>query len=147
MSMNLIAKASVAIQAPASKVWEALTTPAMIKEYFFGSETISDWKVGSPLLFTGVWEGKEYVDKGFILQSVPEKLFQYSYFSSFSPLEDKPENYANITYELDEENGETTLNIRQENVADEQTREHSEKNWAIVLDNLKKMLEGNTVKA
>jgi uncharacterized protein YndB with AHSA1/START domain len=147
MSVNLIAKASVKIDAPASKVWKALTTPELIKQYFFGTNTISDWKVGSTLEFRGVWEGKEYVDKGFILQSLPEKLFQYSYLSSFSPLEDKPENYANITYELDEENGTTMLSVKQENVADEKTREHSEQNWAMVLDNLKKMLEGKTVNA
>lgn len=142
MSKNIIARAEIAINAPADQVWKALTTPELIKKYFFGTEAVSDWKVGSTLEFKGTWQGKPYVDKGEILQIIPEKLFQYSYFSSFSGLPDAPENYANITYELSENKGTTTLRVKQENIADEQTREHSEKNWQMVLGELKKLLEG-----
>jgi uncharacterized protein YndB with AHSA1/START domain len=141
MAANLIAKASIVIEAPASKVWEALTNPEQIKQWFFGTEAISDWKEGSTLEFKGVWEGKEYLDKGVILKMEPEKLFQYSYFSNFSGLEDKPENYANIIYDLEEENGHTTLTVKQENIVDDATRERSENNWKEVLNSLKTMLE------
>lgn len=141
MSANLIARASTTISAPASKVWDALTNPAMIKQYFFGTDAISDWKQGGPLEFRGSWEGKEYVDKGVILKSEPPKLFQYTYLSSFSNLPDAPENYANISYELIEDNGQTTLNVKQENVANEEARKHSEDNWATVLKDLKHLLE------
>jgi uncharacterized protein YndB with AHSA1/START domain len=141
MAANFIAKSSVTINASASKVWEALTTPQLIKQYFFGTEAISDWKVGSPLHFKGVWEGKEYLDKGFILRSEPPKLFQYSYFSSFSGQDDKPENYANITYELADDDGETTLVVKQENNANDEARKASEKNWSNVLTSLKNLLE------
>lgn len=141
MSANLIAKASTTLSAPATKVWDALTNPEMIRRYFFGTQAISDWKEGSPLEFKGMWEGKDYVDKGVILKSEPPKLFQYTYLSSFSNLPDAPENYANISYELIEDNGTTTLNVKQENVANEETRKQSEKNWAEVLKNLKDILE------
>jgi uncharacterized protein YndB with AHSA1/START domain len=144
MAVNLIAKAEVTIQAPVSKVWEALTSPEIIREYFFGAEAFSDWKVGSPLEFKGVWEGKEYIDKGVILRSEPEKLFQYTYLSAFSGLDDIPENYANITYELYEEDGATTLTVRQENLASEDDREKMDANWKIVLNNLKQILEKET---
>ena len=141
MSANLIAKASTSISVPASRVWEALTTPEIIKEYLFGTQAISDWKEGSSLEFKGEWEGKKYVDKGIILKSEPEKIFQYTYLSSFSNLADIPENYSNITYELWEDDGETTLTVKQENVANEAARKHSEKNWAYVLKSLKDLLE------
>jgi uncharacterized protein YndB with AHSA1/START domain len=141
MSANLIAKASTNISAPASRVWDALTNPDIIKQYFFGTQAISDWKEGSSLEFKGEWDGKKYVDKGVILKSEPEKLFQYTYLSSFSNLPDLPENYANITYELLEEDGETTLTVKQENVANEEVRKHSEQNWENVLKALKDLLE------
>lgn len=141
MAANLIAKASTNISAPASRVWDALTNPDIIRQYFFGTQAVSDWKEGSSLEFKGEWEGKKYVDKGVILKSEPEKLFQYTYLSSFSNLPDLPENYANITYELYEENGETALTVKQENVANEEVRKHSEQNWATVLKNLKDLLE------
>lgn len=141
MSANLIAKASTTISAPASAVWDALTNPNLIKQYFFGTDAVSDWKEGSPLEFKGEWNGKQYIDKGVILKSEPDKIFQYTYLSSFSGLPDVPENYANITYELFEDNGETTLNVKQENVANEDVRKHSEENWELVLKNLKNLLE------
>lgn len=141
MSANLIAKASTTISAPASQVWDALTNPAMIKQYFFGTDAVSDWKEGSPLEFKGSWDGQEYVDKGVILRSDPPKLFQYTYFSSMSNLPEAPENYMNISYELHEDNGETMLTVKQENVATEEARKHSEENWKNVLNDLKSLLE------
>jgi hypothetical protein len=55
--------------------------------------------------------------------------------------EDKPENYANITYSLDEENGETTLTIIQDNIKNQEAKEHSEQNWQGMFEGLKKMIE------
>ena len=141
MSINLIAKTSTIISAPAPRVWDALTNPKLIKQYFFGSEALSDWKEGSSLNFKGEWEGKEYLDKGSILKSEPNKLFQYTYFSSFSDLPDKPENYSTVAYELYEEDGQTTLIVKQENIANEEARKNSEKNWEQVLQSLKDLLE------
>jgi uncharacterized protein YndB with AHSA1/START domain len=142
MSSNVIAHASITIKAPVGKVWEALTTPELIKKYFFGTEAISDWKKGSPIVFKGEWEGKSYSDRGTILEVVPNKLFAYTYWSSMSGLEDKPENYVTITYELTEVAPlETRLDIRQENIPDEKMREHSEENWNKVLKGLKEVCE------
>jgi uncharacterized protein YndB with AHSA1/START domain len=141
MSANLIAKASTSISAPASRVWDALTNPEIIRQYLFGTQAVSDWKEGSPLAFKGEWEGKTYLDKGIILKSEPEKIFQYTYLSSFSNLPDRPENYANVTYELHQDDGETILTVKQENIANEEARKHSEKNWELVLKTLKDLLE------
>jgi uncharacterized protein YndB with AHSA1/START domain len=146
MKNNITAKVVTKIQAPAYKVWEALTKPELIKKYFFGTDAKSDWKVGSPLTFTGVWEGKTYEDKGTILKSEPNKLLQYSYWSSMSGIEDKPENYVIVTYELQEQKAsETMLTITQENIPNEQMKEHSEKNWKKVSEDLKKLVESESV--
>ena len=60
MANKLSVKVSRDINAPVSKVWQALTDPALIKQYLFGTETKSDWKKGSSITYTGVWEGKSY---------------------------------------------------------------------------------------
>jgi uncharacterized protein YndB with AHSA1/START domain len=57
---ELILKKTVNIHAPAGKVWETLTRPELIKQWLYGTNTISDWKVGSPIIFTGNWQGVEY---------------------------------------------------------------------------------------
>ncbi len=145
MKSGITGTAIINIDTPVAKVWEALTTPSIIKQYFFGTDAISDWKVGSPLLFRGEWEGKTYEDKGVILDSVPNKLFSYKYWSSMSGIEDKPENYVTITYELHEEAYGTRLQIKQENIPDEKMKAHSEQNWNKVLGDLKQLLEKQQV--
>ena len=145
MENNITGEASVIIDAPVSKVWEALTTPEIIKQYFFGTNAASDWKAGSPITFSGEWEGKHYEDKGTILEVLPNRIFRYNYWSSMSGIEDKPENYVIITYALAEENNNTTLTIKQENIPDEKMKEHAEQNWKKVLADLKKLLETETV--
>lgn len=141
MKHPFVAKVTIEIDAPIEKVWDALTNPALIKQYFFGTEAISDWKVGSTLLFKGEWEGKEYVDKGTILKLEKPNLLKYDYLSSLSNLDDLPENYAAITYELSHSDGKTILNILQDNIATEEARDHSQENWAYIMGDMKKLVE------
>jgi len=142
MSQALLARASITIGADASKVWDALTNPALIKKWLFGTEAVSDWKVGSPIVFTGEWEGKRYEDKGRILEMAPGRLLRYTFWSSFSGLEDKPENYAKVSFELSKAPGGTRLDITQDGSADEKARDHSQANWNTVLAAMKNLLEG-----
>ena len=141
MKSDITGKASALISAPIQKIWDALTRPELIKKYFFGTDAISDWKKGSPLIFRGEWEGKTYEDKGTILETEPPVLFSYTYWSSMSGIPDKPENYVTITYHLKEENGKTRLTITQENIPDEKTKTHSEQNWNKVIADLKNLVE------
>jgi uncharacterized protein YndB with AHSA1/START domain len=129
------------INAPAAEVWKGLTDPEIVKEYFFGTNVKSDWKVGSPITFSGEWEGKSYSDKGEIQEITPGKYVKYSYWSSMGGTEDKPENYANVSYTVDEHDGFTTLTVTQDNIKDLTSKEHSEQNWQTVFGGLKKLLE------
>ena len=140
MDSELIAKTSVTIHAPVEKVWDALTNPTLIKQYFFGTEAVSDWKVGSPIIFRGAWEGKPYEDRGTILAFEKGKFLKYNYWSSFSGTEDIPANYANITYSLASDKNGTILTITQDHCKTAEARDHSEKNWGMVLDGLVKLL-------
>jgi uncharacterized protein YndB with AHSA1/START domain len=141
MTNRLTLHTSISINAPKSKVWMALIDPEQVKKYFFGTILKSDWKVGSAITFSGEWEGKPYMDKGTILQIETEKILKYSYWSSFSGTEDKPENYANIVYSLEEKNGETVFSILQDGIKTKEARDHPEQNWKMVMNNLKELLE------
>ncbi|MEA2715438.1 MAG: hypothetical protein QOG91_466 [Candidatus Parcubacteria bacterium] len=141
MTNGLIAKQSVTIDAPISAVWDALINPKMIKQYLFGTETVSDWKEGGSIIFKGEWEGKKYEDKGQIIKCKPEKLLQYTHWSNLSGKADRPENYNTVTIELSHENGQTHLALTQDNNADEEARKHSEGIWNAVLGNLKALVE------
>jgi uncharacterized protein YndB with AHSA1/START domain len=139
--MALTLETSVSVAAPADKVWAALTTPELVKQYFFGTQLVTDWKVGSPIYFRGEWEGQTYEDKGTVLEFDPLRRLRYNYWSSMSGTADKPENYANITYAVREEDGKSIVTITQDNIENEEKRAHSEQTWQMVMGDMKKLLE------
>jgi uncharacterized protein YndB with AHSA1/START domain len=141
MINKLTAKSTITIHASVHKVWRALTDPALIKEYLFGTDTVSDWKKGSKITWSGIYEGKSYQDKGTIIDIVPEKLLHTTHYSPMSGKEDKPENYHHVIYRLSPENTDTIVTVSQDNVKDEKELEHMEKNWKMVLEGMKKLLE------
>jgi uncharacterized protein YndB with AHSA1/START domain len=142
MNHHLIVQKSVSINANLTKVWEALTTPKIITKYLFGTETVTDWKVGNEIVFQGEYEGHQYKDHGIIIENIPLKKLSYSYWSGFSGLEDKPENYSNVTYTLMDKGDSTTeLTWTQKGFADEVRRQHSEDGMADFLRSIKTVIE------
>lgn len=142
MNKNFTANATATIHAPASKVWQALVNPEIIKQYLFNTQVISDWQVGSPIIYRGEWEGKPFEDKGKILEIEPEKILKSTHWSPLSGVPDTPENYHTVTYTLSEKGDSTEVTITQDNNASEEEKAHSEKNWQTVLAGMKKLLEG-----
>ncbi|UPT69270.1 MAG: SRPBCC domain-containing protein [Sphingobacteriales bacterium JAD_PAG50586_3] len=91
--------------------------------------------------FSGEFEGNKYQDKGTVLENHPHELLKYTYWSSMGGVEDKAENYVIVTYKLTTKGASTLLEITQENIPDEKSRKHSEKNWGTMLQNLKEFIE------
>lgn len=140
MQTNHFSKYQTVIKAPIEKVWHALTDAETVKQYFFGSDQKTDWKVGSPILWSGEYEGTTYVDKGVVLEFIPNEKLHFSYLSSWSGLEDRPENYLSVTYEVKSVSSGTELTITQSNY-DAEKAAHSEANWKVVIDGLKSIVE------
>ena len=146
MKKELVVKKTVKLNAETSNVWEALTNPALTQKYMFGCEVISDWKVGSPIIWKGFSEGKEIVFvKGKIVNIVPGKLLQFTAFDPNSGLEDVPPNYTTVTYELSPESEQTVLSVTQGDfggVANGEKRyDDTVGGWDSALNGLKKLLE------
>jgi uncharacterized protein YndB with AHSA1/START domain len=141
MNHTFSAEANVKIHASREKVWQAITTPEIIKQWFFGVDTVTDWQEGSPMVHKGEWQGKPYEDKGNILKIEPPKLLVHSHWSALSGLPDSPENYQNVTWALAEHDGETELTITEVNIPSEEAKTLSDKSWKMVLNSLKELLE------
>ena len=141
MDKNHVAKASILIDAPAARVWDALTKPELIRQYLFNTDVVSDWKVGSPILYRGVWNGKPFEDKGKVREIQPEKKLVSTHWSPLSGMPDIPENYHTVTYDLTSKDGKTEVTITQDKNANEEEKVHSEENWKTVLEGLKRLLE------
>ena len=143
MSSGLVAKAEITIHAPASKVWNALTNPVVVKQLMFGADVITDWKEGSSIIYKGIWQGKPFEDKGKVVTFLPEKLLVTTHWSPLSGTPDIPENYHTLSYELTETSSQTHVVLTQDNNASEEEKQHSEGNWSMMLGNLKRIVDEN----
>jgi uncharacterized protein YndB with AHSA1/START domain len=138
---GLVAEASTTVAAPIARVWEALTDPAMIERYMFGTQVVSTWEAGSPIVWKGEWEGKPYEDRGTILAIEPPHLLRCTHYSPLSGAPDTPENYHTITYQLSEEGGGTRVVLTQDKNADERERAHASEMWGKMLESLRDVVE------
>jgi uncharacterized protein YndB with AHSA1/START domain len=143
MKTDISTSTSVVIDAPADEVWRALTTPELIKQWFFGVDTESDWKQGSPIVHTGEWQGKPYVDKGEIVRIEPPHVLVHTHWSDLSGTPDSPEHYQEVTWEVSERNGGSVLKITEHNLPSDEAKGASDQAWSMVLRNLKTLLEGD----
>ena len=135
---------TVTINATPARVWETITNPDSIKAWLTENGTttvISDWKIGSPILFTGTWHKIKYTDKGTILQFEPEKVLAYSYWSRFSKLPDRIENYSLIEFRLTPGDHQTLHTLTHSNLVAEGMVGHSNFYWNITLHRIRKLIE------
>jgi uncharacterized protein YndB with AHSA1/START domain len=138
-----VAEARIEIDASPREVWGALTEPDRVEQYMFGTRVSTDWGVGSPIIWSGEWQGKSYQDKGEILEFQPEARLSYSHYSPLNGASDVPENYHTVTIELTPHDKGTTVTLAQDNNGTEEARDHAQANWQTMLDGLKRHVEGD----
>ena len=141
MHNGIVANVSIAIHAPVEAVWDALTNPVIIKQYMFGTNVISDWKEGSPIVWKGEWQGNAYEEKGIILKIEPKRMIRYSHFSPASGKPDVPESHHVVTFQRANSGEQTTILLTQDNNATAEACENSKKNWQLMLKGLRELLE------
>ena len=150
----LFIKNTITIKASPDKVWDALTNPNKTKKYMFGCETVSDWKVGSALLWRAHYEGKDMVFViGHIKEIKPNKLLVYTVFDPNSTMPDIPENYLTVTYKLNKRKDKTLLTVTQGDysLVAEGERRHKESlgdgtGWNPILLQIKALVEAENPK-
>ncbi|MFF0343457.1 SRPBCC domain-containing protein [Kribbella sp. NPDC004875] len=135
---GFVATAETDIAASPERVWEVLTSPEQLKELWFGAVVETDWQVGSPITWTGEWEGKPYQDKGEILAVEPGRLLKLTHFSPLTGQPDVPENYHTLTYTL---TANTHLQLQQDNNASEEEATHSQAMWEMLVAKVKAAAE------
>ncbi len=142
MRQDLIASQTITISNSLANVWEGLTNPAYIKEYLYGTQTITDWKPGSEVLFKGDYNGTIYCDKGVVIENKHLETISYTYWSGFSGVADVPENYSLVTYKvLPISNNETALTWTMQGFATEEGYNHSQTGMSVFLKTVKDVME------
>lgn len=142
MTDGLRTEASITIDASVERVWDAVTTPELIKQWFFGVDTESEWTEGSSIVHRGEYQGRPYEDKGTIVAIEPPTRLVHTHWSPVSGIPDSPESHQEVTWALSEEDGRTRLTVSEVNLHSEEAKSVSEQSWQTVLANLKDLLEG-----
>ena len=137
---GIVATVEIEVDAPPRVVWEALTDPAQIKEYMFGSVVETDWRPGSPITWSGEYEGKAYQDKGEVIAVDEPNRLEVTHFSPLTGQEDRPENYHTLVYALEGDEQGTKVTITQDNNGDQAEADRNSETWGQMLEGLKKYL-------
>lgn len=132
-----LATATTLIEAPPPEVWRALLSPQAIRVYMFGAEVTTDWEEGSPITWTGEYNGQPYSDSGEVVRSDPPRLLQYRHVSGGAA----PGDDHLVTVALYEQGDHTAVDLRQDNNADEAAAQRSEATWSAMLGALKEYVE------
>ncbi|MEO7234728.1 MAG: SRPBCC family protein [Lapillicoccus sp.] len=138
---GLVATATTTIEATKDKVWKALTDPDEVKAWFFGTDQRTDWTPGSPITWSGEWEGKPYEDKGEVVAVDEPHRFEVTHWSPLTGTDDAPENYHTLVYTLDDAAGHTEVTITQDNNGDDKEVQQNADSWSQMLGQLKKHVE------
>src|SRR5919199_363818 len=120
------------------KLWHALTTSAIIKQYRFGMRVESAWKVGSPWR---MYADGRLMDSGEILERVAPQRLVLSWRNEWQPAF-KAEGTSRCVYEIEPTGASAKLTLTHSMERPDSTFIGAvAEGWAMVLSNLKSLLE------
>jgi uncharacterized protein YndB with AHSA1/START domain len=136
-----VATAETDIYASPQRLWTALTEPEQIAAYMGGSRVETTWQAGSPITWSGEYDGHAYQDKGEVLIYEEPHLLSVTHYSPLMGQDDRPENYHTLVYTLTAVGDITRLSLTQDGCADEAQAEQFSRNWQQMLEGLKTHVE------
>ncbi|MEP7266385.1 MAG: SRPBCC domain-containing protein [Saprospiraceae bacterium] len=140
MAINI---STITINASKQKVWDILTKPEFVKLWQYGSELKTSWKIDTEITFITKWEDKVFEQWGKVIEFQPTEKLSYTLFAPRPGLEDKPENYFIMNYILTSANGNTKLEIIQEDNRPNAVQEEPQGEENPILKGLKEIAETN----
>ncbi len=129
----------VYIRTTPAKLWEAITRPEMTRQYFYGTEVESDWKVGSSIRHLGA-DGRINLD-GQVLEVVPQRRLVTTFSAVHGPntANDRP---SRITWEIEPRGEVCKLTLIHDDFdGATETYKMVGPGWNPVLSGLKTLLE------
>lgn len=131
------------IRTTPEKLWSALTTAELIKQYWFDMQHETDWKPGSS--WRMAFADGDIADAGEIIEADPPKLLVLKWRNEFKP-ELKSEGYSRCAIEIEPVDGVVKLTVTHVMDRDESKFiEAVSGGWPCVLSNLKSLLETGDV--
>lgn len=130
------------IRTTAEKLWHALTTTDVIKQWWFGMSVDGDWKAGSGWRF---YYNGSLMDSGEILESVCQKRLVRTWLNEWKP-EFNAEGMSRCVYEMEPIGASVKLTITHSiERLNSKFIEAVSESWPMCISNLKSLLETGKV--
>ena len=131
------------IRTTPAKLWEALTDPRFIRQYWFDTTVECDWKKGS------TWKmarpDGSLTDSGEILEIDPPRRMVIRWLNEWKP-ELKAEGFSRCTIELEPVDSAVKLTITHEiDRPDSKFITAVSQGWPRILSNLKSLIEAGEI--
>ena len=127
------------IRTTPEKLWQALTEPDFIRQYWFNTTVLCSWQKGAPWKMVGA-DGA-VTDSGEILESDPPRRMVIRWLNEWKP-ELKAEGFSRCTIELEPIDNAVKLSITHEiERPDSPFISAVSGGWPRILSNLKSLLE------
>jgi uncharacterized protein YndB with AHSA1/START domain len=124
-------------------LWQALTTPELITQYWAGMRAESDWKKGSA--WTLKFPDGRVADTGELVELSPPSRMAIKWRNEWKP-EMKEEGYSRCTFDSEEVDGAVRLSVTHTiDVPNSKFIEAVSGGWPFCLSNLKSLLETGAV--
>ena len=131
------------IKTTPEELWHALTTPRLMKQYWIGMDTETDWKKGSA--WTMKFPDGRVADAGEIVEISPPKRIVIKWRNEWNP-EMRKEGFSRCTFDLEQENGAVKLTVTHRmDVLNSKFIDSLSGAWPICISNLKSLLETGDV--
>jgi uncharacterized protein YndB with AHSA1/START domain len=126
------------IETTPEKLWEALTSSAFTRQYWFDTEVRSDWKVGSPFALV---MGGNVTDIGEILEADRPRRLSYTFKHELTE-EMRNEAATKVVFTLAPYGNLVKLTVTHEGFATgSKLLDGISKGWPAILSGLKSLLE------
>ena len=135
------------IKTTPEKLWKALTSPEFTRQYWFGIDVNSDWKVGSAMKYVN--KDGETLVQGKILAANPFTLLSYTFHDEKNE-DSTQEPPTKVTLEIEPELGTETVRLivtHTDFVENSKHLKNISAGWPAVLSGLKTYLETGKILA
>ena len=138
-----LVEVEILVDANAAAVWDVLT--ARKSAMFMGADVETDWGVGSPIGFTGEFEGQAFQDHGEIRDIEERRRLAFTHYSPTSGKPDVPDSYNLVDVRLEPFGERTRVKLTQTPLGgehpDPETLAAFRRNWEVMLGGLKSAAE------
>ncbi len=121
------------VEASPDRVWTTLTDPAATTAWM-GAAAESAWQPGAPITWTGEWQGKEFTDRGEVIEADEPRSLVHTHGSGDGPAH-------RLHWTLRPEGERTELTLVQSGAESEEQAAEFERNWSMMLGRLKEAAE------